>query len=59
MIVFLTGLATVTALVSCDVLRVLQPDKALPRAVVAITAALLAIVGISAVVQLVQLAQLV
>ena len=59
MIVFLIGLATVSALVSCDVFRVLQPGKALPRALVAITAALLAIVGISAVVQLVQLAQLV
>jgi len=59
MIVFLVGLATVSALVSCDVLRVLQPDKTLPRALVAITAALLAIVGISAVVQLVQLARLV
>jgi hypothetical protein len=34
MIIFLTGLATMTALVSCDVIRVLQPDKALPRAVV-------------------------
>ena len=58
MIIFLTGLATVTALVSCDVLRVLNPDKALPRAVVIITAALLAIVGVAAVVQLVHLAQL-
>ncbi|WP_427128976.1 hypothetical protein [Pseudarthrobacter sp. S9] len=56
MIVFLTGLATVTALVSCDVLRVLKPDRALPRAVVIVTAALLSVVGISAVVQLVQLA---
>jgi len=58
MIIFLTGLATVTALVSCDVLRVLNPDKALPRAVVIITAALLAIVGVAAVVQFVHLAQL-
>ena len=58
MIIFLTGLATVSALVSCDVLRVLKPDKALPRPVTIITAALLAIVGISVVVQLVQLAQL-
>ncbi len=57
MIIFLTGLATVTALVSCDVLRVLKPDKALPRGVVIITAALLAIVGVAAVVQLVHLAQ--
>lgn len=56
MIIFLTGLATVAALVSCDVLRVLKPDKALPRPVLIITAALLAIVGISGVVQLVQLA---
>ena len=59
MIIFLTGLATVAALVSCDVLRVLNPDKALPRAVVITTAALLAIVGVAAVVQLVHLAQLV
>jgi hypothetical protein len=59
MIVFLVGLATVSALVSCDVLRTLQPDKTLPRVLVAITAALLAIVSISAVVQLVQLARLV
>jgi len=58
MIIFLTGLATMTALMSCDVLRVLQPDKALPRAVVIATAALLAIVGVTAVVQLVHLAQL-
>ncbi|SDL16759.1 hypothetical protein SAMN04487916_106156 [Arthrobacter sp. ov407] len=58
MIIFLTGLATVTALVSCDVLRVLNPDKALPRAVVIVTAALLAIVGVAAVVQFVHLAQL-
>jgi len=47
-----------TALVSCDVLRVLQPDKALPRAVVITTAALLAIVGVAVVMQLVHLAQL-
>ena len=59
MIIFLTGLATVTALVSCDVLRVLNPDKALPRAVVITTAARLALVGVAAVVQLVHLAQLV
>jgi hypothetical protein len=58
MIIFLTGLATVTALVSCDVLRVLKPDKALPRAVVIITAALLATVGVAMVMQLVHLAQL-
>ncbi len=58
MIIFLTGLATVSALVSCDVLRVLNPDKALPRAVVVITAALLATVGIAALMQLAHLAQL-
>lgn len=58
MIVFLTGLATVSALVTCDVLRVLKPDKALPRPVLVITAALLAIVAVSAVVRLVQLTQL-
>ena len=58
MIIFLTGLATMTALVSCDVLRVLNPDKALPRPVLITTAALLAIVGVAAVVQLVHLAQL-
>jgi hypothetical protein len=58
MIIFLTGLATVTALVGCDVLRVLNPDKALPRPVLITTAALLAIIGVAAVVQLVHLAQL-
>jgi hypothetical protein len=56
MIVFLTGLATVAALVSCDVLRVLNPDKALPRVAVIATAALLSATGISVVVQLVQMA---
>ncbi|MDQ1621778.1 MAG: hypothetical protein QOH19_196 [Actinomycetota bacterium] len=56
MIIFLAGLATVAALVSCDVLRVLSPDKALPRAVVIATAALLCVTVISMVVQLVQLA---
>ncbi|MFF2246337.1 hypothetical protein ACFVTM_19430 [Arthrobacter sp. NPDC058130] len=59
MILFLTGLATVSALVSCDVLRVLKPDKALPRAVVVTTAALLAIVCVAVIVQLAHLAQLV
>jgi hypothetical protein len=58
MIIFLTGLATVSALVGCDVLRVLNPDKALPRAVVIVTAALLAIVGIAVVMELAHLAQL-
>jgi hypothetical protein len=58
MIVFLTGLATVSALVTCDVLRVLKPDKALPRPVLIVTAALLAVVTVSAVVRLVQLTQL-
>jgi len=48
----------VSALVSCDVLRVLNPDKALPRPVVIITAVLLAIVCIAVVVQLAHLAQL-
>jgi len=58
MIIFLTGLATVAALVGCDVLRALNPDKALPRPVLITTAALLAIIGVAAVVQLVHLAQL-
>lgn len=57
MIIFLTGLATVAALVTCDVLRVLKPDNALPRSVVIVTAALLAVVGVAAVVQLAHLAQ--
>ncbi|MCU1548358.1 MAG: hypothetical protein JWO29_1309 [Arthrobacter sp.] len=56
MIVLLAGIATVAALVSCDVLRVLKPDEALPRAVVIATAALLCVMGISVVVQLMQLA---
>lgn len=56
MIVFLVGLATVVALVSCEVLRVLKPEKRLPQGAVLITAALLSVIGISVVVQLVQLA---
>lgn len=56
MIVFLLGLATVAALVGCEVLRVLNPEKALPRAVVIATAALLSVIGISVAVQMVQLA---
>lgn len=56
MIVFLLGLATIGALVSCEVLRILKPEKALPRAVVIATAALLSLAGISVAVQMVQLA---
>lgn len=56
MIVFLMGLATVAALVSCEVLRILKPEKVLPRAIVIATAALLSVVGISVAVQMVQLA---
>ena len=59
MIVLLTGLATVAALVGCDALRVLNPDKALPRMLVIATAALLTFMGLSVLVQLVQLVQLV
>ena len=55
MIVFLVGLATVVALVSCEVLRVLKPEKRLPPGAVLITAALLSVIGISVVVQLVKL----
>ena len=55
MIVFLVGLAAVVALVSCEVLHVLKPEKRLPRAAVMVTAALLSVIGISVVVQLAQL----
>ncbi|WP_211879878.1 hypothetical protein [Pseudarthrobacter albicanus] len=56
MIVFLVGFATVVALVSCEVLRVLKPEKRLPKGAVLVTAALLSVIGISVVVQLVTLA---
>lgn len=52
MMVFLTGLAAVTALVTCDVLRVLNPERQLPRAAVYATAALLTVIGVSVVAQL-------
>lgn len=55
MIVFLTGLAAITSLVTCDVLRELKPDEPLPRAAVYATAALLAVVGVSVIVQLMSL----
>jgi hypothetical protein len=55
MIVVLTGLAAITSLVTCDVFRVLHPEKPLPRAVFYATAALLSIVVVSLVAQLVRL----
>lgn len=55
MMVFLIGLATVVALVSCEVLRVLKPERQLPEGAVLVTAALLSTIGISVVVQLVKL----
>jgi hypothetical protein len=55
MIVFLTGLAALTSLVTCDVLRVLNPEKPLPRAAVFATAALLSLVAVSVVAQLMRL----
>ena len=55
MIVFLTGLAVVTSLVTCDVMRVLNPQKPLPRAAVYTTAALLSVVGVSVMAQLMRL----
>lgn len=55
MIVFLVGLATVVALVTCEALRVLKPEKRLPPGAVLITAALLSVIGISVVMQLVRL----
>jgi hypothetical protein len=55
MMVFLTGLAAITSLVTCDVLRVINPDKALPRTVVYATAALLCVVGVSVIAQLMRL----
>ncbi len=55
MMVFLTGLAAVTSLVTCDVLMVLHPEKPLPRAAVFATAALLCVVGVSVAAQLMRL----
>jgi hypothetical protein len=55
MIVVLTGLAAITSLVTCDVFRVLHPDKPLSRAAVYVTAALLSVVVVSVVAQLVRL----
>jgi hypothetical protein len=55
MIIVLTGLAAITSLVTCDVFRVLHPEKPLPRAVFYATAALLSIVVVSLVAQLVRL----
>ncbi|XAS67082.1 hypothetical protein V3C33_16745 [Micrococcaceae bacterium Sec5.7] len=55
MMVFLTGLATAVALVTCDVLRVLRPDAPLPRAAVYTTAALLSIIGVSLLARLMHL----
>lgn len=53
--VFLTGLATVVALVTCDVLRVLRPDTPLPRAAVYTTGALLSVIVVSLLARLIQL----
>lgn len=55
MIVFLTGLAAITSLVTCDVLRVLHPERPLPRAALYTTAALLSVVVLSLVAQLMSL----
>lgn len=55
MMVFLTGLAAVTSLVTCDVFRELHPDKPLPRAALYATAGLLAVVGVAVIVQLMSL----
>jgi hypothetical protein len=55
MIAFLAGLAAVTSLVTCDVLRVLNPEKPLPRAAVYATAALLSVVAVSVIAQLMRL----
>jgi hypothetical protein len=54
-IAVLTGLAAITSLVTCDVLRVLHPAKPLPKGAVYVTAALLSIVVVSIVAQLVRL----
>jgi len=55
MIVLLTGLAAITSLVTCDVLRVLNPESPLPRAAVYTTAALLCVVGVSVIAALMRL----
>jgi hypothetical protein len=55
MIIFLTGLAVMASLVTCDVLRELEPEKPLPRAAVYTTAALLFVVGASVIAQVMRL----
>lgn len=56
MIVFLVGLATVVALVSCEALRAMKPERQLPEGAVLVIAALLSVIGISVVVQLMKMA---
>lgn len=55
MIVFLTGVATVVAVVTCDAMRIARPDARVPKVAVYTAAALLAIVCISIATRLTQL----
>jgi hypothetical protein len=55
MIIFLTGLATVVAVVTCDALRIVRPDAPLPKAAVYAAAALLSLICVSLLTRLIQL----
>lgn len=55
MIVFLAGLATVVAVVTCDTLRIVRPDAPLPKAAVYTAAGLLSLICVSVLTRLIQL----
>jgi hypothetical protein len=55
MFVFLAGFAAVTALVTCDALRIMRPTAPLPRAAIYTTAALLSLICVSLLARLIQL----
>jgi hypothetical protein len=55
MIIFLAGLATVVAVVTCDALRIVRPDAPLPKAAVYAAAALLSLICVSLLSRLIQL----
>jgi hypothetical protein len=55
MIIFLTGFATVVALVTCDALRIVRPGAPLPKAAVYTAAALLSLICVSLLAKLIQL----
>ena len=55
MIIFLAGLATVVAVVTCDALRIVRPDAPLPKTAVYAAAALLSLICVSLLTRLIQL----